>query len=126
MERYVRSKKGGVSIYIIIGLIILLVGTLTIAYSGAIKQFVVEVRNPEVKDVRLLVEGCLGKTTQDALKVVALQGGYFNIPEALDRRGDYLPPPSIIPPPIKTPYWWARGNSFIPTKEKKSANGSSL
>lgn len=112
------SKKGGVTIYIIIGIIILLVAVTAIAYSENIRRFYLESRNPEVKDVRLFVEQCLQRQTQEAVQIASLQGGYIDIPSVLENKGSYLPPPSILEPPFKAPYWWDNGVSYVPSEER--------
>lgn len=113
-----KSKKGGVTIYIIIGIVILLVAVTAIVYSENIRRFYVESRNPEVKDIRLFIENCLDTQTKEAIQIASLQGGYTEIPSVLDNKGSYLPPPSLLNPPIKTPYWWDDGVSYVPSEER--------
>ena len=108
------SRKGSVTIYIIIGIIILIVGSLGIVYKDDIKQAFTEALNPEAKDLRLFVETCLAQTTEDALRLAALQGGYLELPSNLNDAFAYLPPP---PAAATTPYWWFRGRSYVPQKE---------
>jgi hypothetical protein len=109
------NKKGGVTIYIIIGIVLLILSTTVILFASDIRQFVVESRNPEVKDVRLLVESCMNNQVNDALRLILLQGGYIDLPSRLDSAGAYLPPP---PSPLKVPFWWYKGVSYVPSKQK--------
>ncbi len=108
------NTRASVTLYIIIGLALVIVGGLAIAYREEIRQSFIEVLNPEVKDVRLLVENCLESTTKDVLRLAAVQGGYLELPSRLEDSFAFLPPP---PAAAHTPYWWFRGTSYIPTKE---------
>jgi len=110
------NKKGAVTVYIIIGIIIVIAASLLFVYRGALSQRITESMNPEVKPLRLYIEDCAEQSVQKAIELAALQGGYIELPEQLEyaplSRPGYLPPP---PAGIKIPMWWYDGKSFVPT-----------
>ena len=108
------QKRAAVTTYIIIGIVILIIGILGLIFSSDIKRAFTESLNPEVKDLRLFVEECVKSTTEDVLRLAAIQGGYVEIPSRIEDNFAYLPPP---PAAVKTPFWYFRGSSMIPKKE---------
>jgi len=102
--------KAQVSIYIIIGLIILIIAILAFSFRTQIK----EVFSPEIKPVTFFVEDCLQSNAEAGIALAGLQGGYIKLPDKLLHEQGYIPPP---PSPVTIPYYWYKGNSYIPTKE---------
>jgi len=101
------SKKGQITVFIIIGIIVLLV----LAIFLSQRQLVVKA--PEaptainVAPVQSYIQGCLEKTAKDAVLTVALQGGY------------YLPPENSLRfLGVNMPYYIYEGNVSIPTQEQ--------
>src|SRR3989344_6383206 len=102
--------KAQVSIYIIIGLIILIIAILAFSFRTQIK----EVFSPEIKPVTFFVEDCLQSNAEAGIALAGLQGGYIKLPDKLLLEQGYIPPP---PSPLTIPYYWYKGNSYIPSKE---------
>jgi len=96
------SKKGQVTIFIIISvLIVAAVGG--IVYIESIKE---PVESPEVKEIRSFVEPCLKSVSGDAVLVIGEQGGYYNAPE----NANYF---LFFP----RPYYIYETESLVPKKE---------
>ncbi len=104
------SKRGQVSIYIIVGLVILIIAILLFSFRTQIKG----IFNPEIRPVTYFVEDCLQSTAEAGIALAGLQGGYIKLPDKLLLEQGYIPPP---PSPVTIPFYWFKGNSYIPTKE---------
>jgi len=117
------QKKGQVTIYVIVGMIVLILMILLVSVrqnifiTGWDQERQDALLVPEnVQEVRDFMLECVEKTGQDAINLMGLQGGYIDIPE------DWIPPSPNNPfsnslllfqgQDFKTPYWFY-----------KSANG---
>jgi len=113
------KRKGQVTVFIIIGIIIVIAAALFFVYRGTISQKLTETMNPEIKPLRLYIEDCAEQSVQKAVELAALQGGYINLPEQLEyapvAKPGYLPPP---PAAIKIPMWWYEGKSYVPSEKQ--------
>ena len=115
------NKRGQITPWIIIGLLIVIVAGLIFMYWGNLRQSYVEYRNPEAKAVRLFVEECLEEVSEEALRFASLQGGYVEVPADIiysnPLQPAFLPPPypdgSL--PPYQTPLWWYKGRNRMPS-----------
>ncbi|MCK4670123.1 MAG: hypothetical protein KAT43_02875 [Nanoarchaeota archaeon] len=110
-----KTKRGQVTLFIIIGIIIVILGFILIYYRGSISQKYTEIRFPETKSVRMFIEECTQDTLAEGVALAAMQGGYIELPDQLlfgdPRRPGYLPPP---PSALKVPMWWYNGKSLVP------------
>jgi hypothetical protein len=85
------QTKGQVTVYIILGIFILvLIGSvITILVSTQVEQIEVEKEKVqqelvEAGQIKLFIESCLEKSTKEGLKEIGLKGGYFDIPPAIN------------------------------------------
>jgi len=69
------SKKGQVSMFIIVGVLIVVGIALFFIFRGNAKTD--DIINPEVKEVRTFVDSCIDKANQDAIEVISLRGGDY-------------------------------------------------
>ena len=118
------SRKAQVTVFIIIGIILLVSASIVIYITQVRKVEVVEevVVPPEVQPVYDYVTGCVYQIGVDALSIIGMQGGYADL--GLDRVGirDITMNPSaylrIDPAGVfKLPYWFYEGEWRIPTLE---------
>ena len=108
-------KRGQVTIFVVIGLIMLISVSLFLyfrysAYSGA------ELVQPEIVPVKNFVESCIGAVARNGISILGLNGGYITFPEEIENDPlSYLSSgPSAA---FKNPYWWYKGISRIPSLE---------
>lgn len=110
------QKKGQITIFIIIGLIIILSAAIVIYMVQTSQQV-----NPEealipqeAKPIYDYVTNCMNVLGQEALNVMGNQGGYLNLPNRISRTpSSYVPlDPSAM---LKVPYWHYQAENRIPT-----------
>ena len=98
-------KKGGqISVFIIIGMVIVAgIGIATLFLNRPLAN------DPSIQPVSSLVNNymqeCIEKTTEDGIRYVSSQGGYFDIPEPNAEYGFF-----------KVPYYFNLGKTNIPSK----------
>ncbi len=112
-------KKAQITIFIIIGLIIVL-SAMTVMYfyqtkiTAPIKR-IVSVPE-EVQEIYDYVTVCADQIGKDGLLIMGTQGGYINIPPIIDRNvNSYIPadPAGIA----KTPMWYYEGEDRTPSMD---------
>ncbi len=113
-----KIKRGQVTLFIIIGLTILITATLFLLYQGQIKQFVTTIVYPESEPIINYIQQCVKDTAYTGITIAAAQGGYLTLPPQLEF-GDPMEPGFVPPPPspIQVPLWWYKGKSYVPTKK---------
>ena len=107
------SKKGQVTLFIILGLLLLLAVTLVIVLRREVTTFKPEeVTLPEAGKIENIVRLCVAKLGNDALSQMGLQGGYIDVPPDLLADGSsYLK----LTPFIALPYWAIGNDVRIPS-----------
>ncbi len=124
------NKRGQVSLFVIIGVIIVILVGLGIYYRGSIisllggKNAQSEAFDSNINVVKNYVDTCLYQTTEEGIYVVSLQGGYLDIPEdssVLDGFNVMSNSLTVLPG-LYVPYWYyqsANGinQNQIPSKE---------
>jgi hypothetical protein len=80
----VRNKKSQVTVFIIVGIIVLLIFALAMYISKSndksVDNEIQTMKTPlEFQPIKNYVEQCIESRTQDVIRVVALQGGYYGI-----------------------------------------------
>ncbi len=105
------EKRGMISVFIIIGLFILLIITLVYSfYQGIIPapSFL-----PKRSDaVTTFTESCIEGIARNGLEIMSVQGGYINIPDNLRLSNSY------ISMGFKVPYWYYRGRDMMPSVQQ--------
>ena len=107
-------KRGQVTIFIIIALIIVAVAITTIYFTKINSQglftdkyFLQEAIKPKLNNMQSAILNCLDQTSLDALTVIGIQGGYYNQPEkAFDLGWAFLP------------YYYNQGEFAKPTNQE--------
>lgn len=107
------GKRGQITLFIIIGLILLLSITLLIYYRNlTLKE--PEIVPPQFNPVKEYVSSCLKITGRDAVELLGQQSGYIEIPQAwLLDRDSYISYAGIM----NIPYWYYLGESRVPSQE---------
>ncbi|MBI2147850.1 hypothetical protein HYU19_05265 [Candidatus Woesearchaeota archaeon] len=111
------SKRGQITIFILIGILILVAAAAYLYYQRA------SVGLPEVEKipaaflpVREYVEGCIRSTAEQGADIMGLQGGYIAVPPHISANPySYLP--LTQDRGLKVPYWYYEGVSRIPSLE---------
>jgi hypothetical protein len=114
-----RGKKAQVTIFIIIGLILLLSAAIAIYFyqtrvTAPIKRVVAVPE--EVQQIYDYVATCLDQIGKDGLIIMGTQGGYIEIPPIIDKN----PSAYISADPaglVKTPLWYYEGEDRTPSLE---------
>lgn len=112
-------KKGQITIYIILGILLVLLALLISYLSQRTAKAPIEeeIKVPsEARPVFNYVSNCLGITAKQGLLIQGLQGGYIKIPEDIEK----TPTSYILADDlgvIKIPYWYYEGEERAPTKE---------
>jgi len=104
-------KKGQVTIFIILGILILgiVLGFMFLVKGGVEEELEVEKEEAlpaDVAGVKLFVESCLEQTIHDAIYLVSGQGGYYETPELYF---DYVG--------FKIPYYFDQEPLKVPNRE---------
>lgn len=108
------DKRGQLTVFIIIGIIILVAGALFYFVEERTSVFNPDVIIPgEAAPVKEYLDQCIQNTAEKGLIIIGQQGGYIDIPERIQRNpSSYLSydPFNII----KIPYWQYKSESRIP------------
>src|SRR3989344_8819969 len=107
------GSKGQVTIFIIVGILLVLAITLVIFVRREIITFKPEEIIPTEKGkVENFITSCIDQVGNDALNRVGLQGGYIELPlEVTDDNNRRLD----ISPSLAVPYWAYGLQTFIPS-----------
>ena len=110
------GKRGQITVFIIIGLIIILSAALVIYLTQTKDQV-----NPEealipedAKPIYDYVASCMNTLGQEALNIMSNQGGYVQLPNSISRiPASYIPldPAGML----KVPYWNYNRESRVPS-----------
>src|SRR3989338_9086643 len=110
----IKGKKSQVTIFIIIGMIMVISIGLFIYFKMATSKRI-DILHPESVPVSNFVESCIEKVAKEGLATLGLQAGYIYFPDNIARDPySYL---AFSPLGMKIPYWWRDGVSNIPTIE---------
>lgn len=106
------KKRGQITVFIIIGLIILLTYLLLAHYKKeSIEE--VEMIQPELIPVQDYVKTCTKNLARDAIDIVGINGGYIYFPAWIQNNpNSYLKLSPVDE--LKNPYWWYDGREAIP------------
>jgi hypothetical protein len=91
------NKRGQVTLYVIIALVVLAAIIAFIYFQGGIVPI-----SAEIKPVQSFVESCIKGTAGDALIFIGQQGGYYNLPQ--NSVDDYV-------------YYFYNNKSYAPSRE---------
>ncbi|MAG72984.1 hypothetical protein CL620_01605 [archaeon] len=107
------SKKGQVTLFIILGIVILLAVVLVIIFRTEITTTKPgEVVPTTTGQVEAVITACIEEIGEDALFKVGLQGGYIDVPDhILNDKSKHLE----LAPTIVTPYWAYWQTTDIPS-----------
>jgi len=95
-----------ISVFIIIGIIVLVAFTLVISlYKGILPDIL-----PKKADaITTFTEACVHGIAEEGLNIMKVQGGFIDLPEELIEDGAYI---NIG---FKVPYWYHDGRNYMPT-----------
>ena len=95
------NKRGQVTIFIIIAILIIASVLIFFMFKGQIKQ---SLYSPEVESVYLFVDNCIEKVGSEVIYEIGENGGYFFPPNFSTESG--------------IPYYYSNGKSYMPLKEE--------
>ena len=106
------KKRGQITVFIIIGLLVLLTYfVLTYYKKSTIEE--PELIMPELIPVQQFVETCTQNIAEEAIDLIGINGGYIYFPTWIENDpGSYISTSPIKD--IKNPYWWYDGKDAIP------------
>ncbi len=108
------SAKGQVTIFIILGILLLLALLLVVAIQREIVTFKPEEIIPTEKGkVTRFVSSCVELLGNEAVSLIGLQGGYVTVPPSLAKDGSLA-----LSPTHSIPYWAQGPATTIPTLEQ--------
>ncbi len=107
------KKRGQVTIFIIVGIILLFSLALFLYFRRVAAPLeTYEVVPDQYVPVQNYIQSCVGKLSRQGIILLGLQGGYLDLPERISTNPDsYL----SSSPQLKLPYWYYQGESRIPT-----------
>jgi len=106
------KKRGQITVFIIIGLLVLLT-YFTLSYYRSEKIEEVELILPELIPVQQYVMECTDNLAREAIEIIGINGGYIDFPRHIQTNPDSYLKHSPIDG-LKNPYWWYDGKSSIP------------
>lgn len=105
-------RKGQVTVFIIIGLLVI-VGLALFLYYRSVILDTPEYVPDDLKPAHQYISSCLDQISQDAVVALGAHAGYITIPDHIETAQAYI---SIIPrSQLKIPLWYANGFDFTPT-----------
>ena len=107
-------KRGQITLFIILGLILLTAVGMFSYFRSAVKDEV-EIITTEGTPVITFVESCMSNIAEDGIKTLGFNGGYISFPPQIARN----PMSYLSNSPIKelmNPYWWHEGVEAIPSE----------
>jgi hypothetical protein len=96
------SKKGQVTIFIVLGLVILISAILIIVLRSEIISIVDEITPTSKGKVETFISSCIEDIANEALELIGLQSGYLNVPPQILQDGSQH---LKLSPVIVVPYW---------------------
>jgi hypothetical protein len=110
------SKRGQITVFIILGILLLLALILVLTLKSEIFAFRTDEIIPTEKGkVENFIVTCMDQIGEDALFKVGVQGGYIEIPEEIARdKGRSV----VLSPFISLPYWAIGPSTYIPSLDE--------
>ncbi len=108
----ISKKRGQITVFIIIGLIVLLTYLLLSYYrKESIEE--IELIQPELIPVQQYVQTCTKNIAREAIDIIGINGGYIDFPYWVQTNpNSYLKLSPIDS--LKNPYWWYDGTEAVP------------
>ncbi len=109
------SKKAQISIFMIVGIVLLLIvaGVFILRFETEPPSLQIIQESEAVTPIEQFVEQCIAQVTEQTLVLVGLQGGYVEVPQ--DIQNNPSRHVTIHPSaPYQTPYWSQGKNTHIP------------
>ncbi|MBN1156733.1 hypothetical protein JXA85_03895 [Candidatus Woesearchaeota archaeon] len=108
------KKRGQVSVFAIIGIVIVVGAILVIIVNEKTSIFKPSIKRPEIVSIKNYAESCMKKSLEEGLNLMMMQGGYVNPEESLpDTRFDAE---SYIEHGYKVPLWYYKYRPRMPSK----------
>jgi hypothetical protein len=109
------EKRGQITIFVVLGVIILLFVSVSFFYIGKRKEVQERTIPTDIADVVSFVEGCMYDLGTNAAFTLGQQGGYLELPQRIDQNPwAYME----ILPGIKEPFWYYQGSNLYPPNVK--------
>jgi hypothetical protein len=110
---FLRGKKSQITIFIILGILLLLAGVLVFLFQKEILTFKPEeIILTEKGKIENYISGCINEIGEEALFLAGLQAGYIEVPEDIFKDGNKhlkLSPENVVP------YWARESEANIPS-----------
>ncbi|MBR9691621.1 hypothetical protein GOV06_02445 [Candidatus Woesearchaeota archaeon] len=112
------KKRGQITIFIILGIIILLSIFLFIYFREAVTVFTPErVIPPELEPLDNFVGGCVNRIARDGLNILGANGGFIRFPDDIELDPGASLRTNPLFPSIKVPLWHFRGTTRVPSED---------
>ena len=108
------KKRGQVSVFFIIALMVIMLGALYFYYQRIAVEGA-EIMQPEIAPIQNFVEGCIDQTAMKGLARLGFNGGYIGFPSSVSSDPRSYLASGVAE--IKNPYWWYDGVNAVPTEE---------
>lgn len=99
-----KNKKAQLTLFIILGILILIAGGIVFYYSTTSQEQEMETLPPSAETIKSFIDSCIDKTTKEGIYFIALQGGYYDGDSLSKRFFD-----------IEIPYYWFDREDTMPT-----------
>lgn len=113
-----KNKRGQITVFIIIGILILLLTAFFITYQKELFVFKPKfVIPPEVAPINDYVIDCINKVGEEGIRLIAANGGYIRFPPEISTNPAAYINSNKFFPDIKTPLWRFGGQTKLPTED---------
>jgi hypothetical protein len=113
-KEMINKKKAQITAFIIVGIIILLFSAVFLYYRNVIIPEP-ELIPEDLMPIKNYIVSCLNNVGEDAVIRMGSQGGYIELPKEIILGQSYI---ELVPrSPIKIPYWYKNGISYVPNVE---------
>jgi len=106
------KTKAQISIFIMFGIVIVIATSFIFYIKSPNQDFeeIIEETPLEMLPIRTFVEGCIKEVAYPGIYTIALQGGYYELPEK-----------TLLAEKASTPYYYYEDEELTPTKEELEA-----
>ncbi len=108
------QKKSQVTLFLLLGLVVLFSVLLFIYFKATIEAREPEVISEEVIPIKRYVEECMHRSVEQAALIIGQQGGFIRIPPVVDvNPARYVSPDGLGV--IRIPFWFYKGDRLSPS-----------
>lgn len=102
---FIMKKRGQITLFIIIGLLILISLFLLLYIENKKNESLDKTENADIKPIKIYLDSSINKVVERGIYLICMQGGYYDVPNPVDYSF------------IKIPYYFYLGEQSIPERE---------